>query len=180
MFYTNHNAIGLNTTSFKQNYIHTFIDSFRMVLLLIVICLHCNYVISIHLIVLVWCNMKYIYHRAWQSSTNNGLMQTKRTFNVYAMDYFLFIPMYLIVSLAQASHMHWDGKVDWKCIICNQFISLLNIFALIFCVNLVTREWLWRHKGVAMHVTYKTMHRFYTMHDSPPPASELRLQISAL
>ena len=45
--------------------------------------------------------------------------------------------------------------------------------------NLVTPESLWRHKGVAMHVTYKTMHRFSTMHDSPPPASELRLQISA-
>ena len=28
-----------------------------------------------------------------------------------------------------------------------------------------------------MHVTFKTMHRFCTMHDSPPPASELRLQI---
>ena len=26
---------------------------------------------------------------------------------------------------------------------------------------------------------HKTMHRFSTMHDSPPPASELRLQISA-
>ena len=40
-------------------------------------------------------------------------------------------------------------------------------------------ESLWRHKGVAMHVTYKTMRRFFKMHDSPPTASELRLQISA-
>ena len=47
------------------------------------------------------------------------------------------------------------------------------------CVDIVTPESLWRHKGVAMHVTYKTMHRFSTMHDSPPPASEFRMQISA-
>ena len=54
----------------------------------------------------------------------------------------------------------------------NSKISNLLIFAFIFCVDLVTLESLWRHKGVAMHVTYKTMHRFSTMHDSPPPASE--------
>ena len=58
-------------------------------------------------------------------------------------------------------------------------ISPLNIFALKFCVDLVTPESLRRHKGVAMHVTYKTMHTFSTMHDLPPPASELRLQILA-
>ena len=51
----------------------------------------------------------------------------------------------------------------------------LNIFASIFYVDLVTPESLWRYKGVAMHVTYKTVHRFSTMHDSPPPASELRM-----
>ena len=39
-------------------------------------------------------------------------------------------------------------------------ISHLNVFAFIFCGDLVTPESLWRHKGVAMHVTYKTMHRF--------------------
>ena len=39
-------------------------------------------------------------------------------------------------------------------------ISHLKIFAFIFCVDLVTPESLWRHKGVAMHVTYKTMHRY--------------------
>ena len=61
-----------------------------------------------------------------------------------------------------------------------KIMSHLNIFASIICVDLVTLESLWRHKGVAMHVTYKTMHRFSTMHDSPPPASEFRLQISAL
>ena len=54
-------------------------------------------------------------------------------------------------------------------------ISHLNIFAFKLCVDLVTPESLWRHKGVAMHVAYKTMHRFSTMHDSPPPASEFRL-----
>ena len=58
-------------------------------------------------------------------------------------------------------------------------MSHLKIFASIIRVDLVTPESLWRHKGVAMHVAYKTMHRFSTMHDSPPPASEFRLQISA-
>ena len=56
-----------------------------------------------------------------------------------------------------------------------QMITHLNIFAFISFVDLVTPESLWRHKGVAMHVTYKTMHRFSTMRDSPPPVSELRL-----
>ena len=37
-----------------------------------------------------------------------------------------------------------------------RIISHLNIFAFIFCVDLLTPESLWRHKGVAMHVTYKT------------------------
>ena len=60
-----------------------------------------------------------------------------------------------------------------------RIMSHLKIFASIICVDLVTPESLWRHKGVAMHVTYKTMHRFSTMHDSPPPASEFRLQVSA-
>ena len=54
-------------------------------------------------------------------------------------------------------------------------LSHLKIFAFIFCVDLVTPESLWRHKGIAMHVTYKTMHRFSTVHDSPHPASEIRL-----
>ena len=58
-------------------------------------------------------------------------------------------------------------------------IPHLNIFAFIFYVDLVTPESLWRHKDVAMHVTYKTMHRFSTMHDSPSPASEPSLLISA-
>ena len=58
-------------------------------------------------------------------------------------------------------------------------MSHLEIFVSIIFVDLVTPESLWRHKGVAMHVTYKTMHRFSTMHDSPSPASEFRLQISA-
>ena len=44
-----------------------------------------------------------------------------------------------------------------------EIISHWNIFAFIFCVDLVTPESLWRHKGVAMHVTDKTMHRFSTM-----------------
>ena len=57
-------------------------------------------------------------------------------------------------------------------------ISHLHTFGFIFCVDLVTPESLWCHKGVALHVTYKTMHRFSTMHDSPPPALEFRLQIS--
>ena len=60
-----------------------------------------------------------------------------------------------------------------------QTITPLNKFAFIFCVDLVTLESLWCHKGVIMHVTYKTMHRFSTMHDSPPPALELHLQLSA-
>ena len=47
----------------------------------------------------------------------------------------------------------------------------------IFCVDLVTPESLWRHKGVAMRVVYKTMHRWFsTIHDSPPSASELHLK----
>ena len=62
----------------------------------------------------------------------------------------------------------------------HEFIKLSKLYnAIIQIVDLVTPESLWRHKGVAMHVTYKTMHRFSTMHDSPPPASEFRLQISA-
>ena len=40
-------------------------------------------------------------------------------------------------------------------------MSHLEIFASIICVDLVTLESLWRHKGVAMHVTYKTMQIFY-------------------
>ena len=39
---------------------------------------------------------------------------------------------------------------------------------------------LWRHKGIAMHVTHKTMHNFSKMPRLPPPALELRLQMSAL
>ena len=54
-------------------------------------------------------------------------------------------------------------------------ISHLNTFAFIFCIDLVPLKSLWRHKGVAMHVTYKNIKIFSTMHDSPPPASELRL-----
>ena len=38
-------------------------------------------------------------------------------------------------------------------------ISQLNIFGFIFDVDLVTLESLWRYKGVAMHMTYKTMTR---------------------
>ena len=38
----------------------------------------------------------------------------------------------------------------------------------------MTPESLWRNKCVVMHVTYKTLHRFSTMHDSPPPALQLR------
>ena len=45
-------------------------------------------------------------------------------------------------------------------------ISHLNIFLFIFCVDLVTPESLWRHKGVALHVNYKSTHRFSTMHAS--------------
>ena len=47
-----------------------------------------------------------------------------------------------------------------------------------FCVDLVTPESLWRHKGVAMYVTPKTMHGLPTMHDSLSRASELDLHIS--
>ena len=50
----------------------------------------------------------------------------------------------------------------------------------IFCVDSVTPESLWRYKGVAMHVTHKTMHNISKMHGSPPPDSEHRLQIWAL
>ena len=60
-----------------------------------------------------------------------------------------------------------------------QSISHLHIFVSIFCVDLVTQHSLWRHKGVAMRVAYKTMHRFPAIYNSPSPASELRLQISA-
>ena len=48
-----------------------------------------------------------------------------------------------------------------------------------FCADLMTPESLWCHNGVAMHVTYKTMHRFSTMLGSPPPMFWLSLQILA-
>ena len=53
-----------------------------------------------------------------------------------------------------------------------------HIITIIFRVNLMSPESLWRHKGVAMYGTHKTMHRFSEMYGSSPPTSELRLQTS--
>ena len=61
-----------------------------------------------------------------------------------------------------------------------QTIYHLHIFTFIVCVHLVTLASLWRQKGVAMHVTHETMHRFSTMHDSSLPTSDIGLQILAL
>ena len=47
----------------------------------------------------------------------------------------------------------------------SNYLPFIYIFAFTVCVELVTPASLWRHKGVAMHVTRKTMHRFSTMHD---------------
>ena len=58
-----------------------------------------------------------------------------------------------------------------------QNFSYIHIYASVFYVDLMTPESQWRHKAVAMHVTHKAMDRFPTMHDSPSPALELRLQI---
>ena len=49
---------------------------------------------------------------------------------------------------------------------------------LIFCVDLVTMEALRRHKCVDMHVVYRAMRIFSVTHGSPPPTSELCLQIT--
>ena len=57
----------------------------------------------------------------------------------------------------------------WFTKLTSRNISYLHIFAFIFCVDLVTMESLWRHKGVVMHLTPTS---FSKMHSSPP-ASEL-------
>ena len=54
-------------------------------------------------------------------------------------------------------------------------ISHLHIFVFTFGVDLMTPESLWRHEGIAMHVSHKTMHSFSSMLGSPPPAPQLRL-----
>ena len=80
------------------------------------------------------------------------------------------------------SNSIWPGNAIWwhrSGSTLAQVLACLPIFAFIVWVDLVTPASLWHHKGDAMHVTYKTMHRFFSMHDSSPPALEIRLQISA-
>ena len=51
-----------------------------------------------------------------------------------------------------------------------QIVYHLYMFVFMVCITLKTQASLWRHKGVVMHVTRKTVHRLFTMHDSSPAA----------
>ena len=54
----------------------------------------------------------------------------------------------------------------------------LQIFASIFCVDLVPRKsFLWRHIGVVIYVIHKTMHRFSTMLGSPPSGATVSVYL---
>ena len=90
----------------------------------------------------------------------------------YSLQTWARILIWIIINFIK-NYQHIIDKRDYS-----YYFPFTNICVHI-CEDLVTPESLWRHKGVAMHATYKTMHRFSTMHDSPSPASEVRLQISA-
>ena len=74
--------------------------------------------------------------------------------------------------------MHSINKLFFT--LTDQNMSHMHIFAFTFCANLLTPELSWRHKGVAMQMTHKAMHRFSTMHGSPPLALELRYKFQLL
>ena len=68
--------------------------------------------------------------------------------------------------LTKLSRIHiWiniNFNENYRCITFQTFqnISHLHIFEFMFCVDLVIPESLWCHRGIAMHVTHKSMHRF--------------------
>ena len=77
--------------------------------------------------------------------------------------------LWIIINFIKTIDIWFTNRTFWN-------ISLLHIFAFIFWVDLMTLESLWRHKGVAMHVTYTSMHRFPTMQGSPLPLCNFACQ----
>ena len=63
------------------------------------------------------------------------------------------ILIWIIIDFIKKNYRHVIYQRDYS----NYFPS--KYICVHICVDLVTPESLWRHKGIAMHVTYKTMHR---------------------
>ena len=81
---------------------------------------------------------------------------------IYFLQNWVRILIWIIIDFIKI-YRHIIYKTDYS-----NYFPFKHICVHILCRFSDTAS-LWRYKGVAMHVTYKTMHRFSAMHDSPPP-----------